>query len=196
MDNFKFKPIELDKLSSLERLTLIKSVYNLVDRNLDIKMDPNNYLLDKSLIYTTNNSVELEDIRLSFYPDFETRDYNTKLADFIRQCSSIMNADDCIWMGDLIRCAESGELGKLGETIDRKIEVLKEKSCRDLTPERLETLFYNSLILLFEQYSVNELTERLGLDKIEAGALECIYGGETDFFKAYEISKKVNGGEV
>lgn len=194
--NFKNEQIQLEKLNSLEKLTLIKSVMEMVEKNEKYMFDVRNYILDIRLIYTVSNSVKPEDIRLLFYPDPEKKAYNEKLANFIRECGTLTNAEDCIWMNDLIHLANENKLGELKETIDKKISLLEQRASerKELTKERLEVLFYNALILLFEEYghaTYDDLAERLGLNEVEELAMDIVNEGETSYLKAYEAALKI-----
>lgn len=197
--NSDYKRIKLKKLSFLEKLTLIKSVMTLVDRNEDWLMPASKYLIDEDLIYTVDNSVDDNVIRLLFYPDYKEEDYNKKLTKFIRcifgrSYKPLTDKEGSI-VDDLIRLGNENKLGVLRETLDRALETCEEDEaeceteCCELTRERLETLFYNALTLLFEEYghaTYDDLAERLGLTPVEEAAMDLVYEGETSFFDAYD----------
>lgn len=87
----RYSRINIDKLNTVDKLVLLKSVIAINDGNEDWLIQAENYLLEPELLYSTNNNVSEGAIRLLFYPDFKRMTFRKKIILFAEKIKNKKN---------------------------------------------------------------------------------------------------------
>lgn len=78
----RFSRIEIRKLDICGKLSLIETLIKLNHENEEHLIMADSYLIEPELIYSINNKVSRDRIRLLFYPDFKKMSFSCKIKIF------------------------------------------------------------------------------------------------------------------
>ena len=91
----RYQILDVNRLTTLDKLVLLKSIIRINDYNEDWLIKAENYLLEPELIYTINNKVTDGNIRLLFYPDFNRATFKKKIVLFSDKIKNRKNKNEC-----------------------------------------------------------------------------------------------------
>ena len=124
--SFSYKPTGLCRLdpsamSLYDKLLLIRNLISLSENTSDHLIDAENYLLEPELVYAKGGNVDMDSIRLLFYPDVKKLEFRYKIVLF---ADRIMNKSirEEREMAERIRSvAEPGDINRLKMFLDKTI---------------------------------------------------------------------------
>lgn len=119
--------IDYSKLSTIEKLMLLRSIIKLNNMSEDWLIKAEQYLLEPELLYSYNNSVYTDEIKLLFYPDFKNQEFKYKLAIFIDKIKDRRNRRETELFMRLKDTAEEGDILLLERTIEKAINRLRQE---------------------------------------------------------------------
>lgn len=82
-DTKNYKRLVYKSLGDYEKLRLIHSLMLINEKNKEMLIFPERYLLEPELIYSINNKTDIKNLRILFYPDINRTAFNIKLIKFI-----------------------------------------------------------------------------------------------------------------
>ena len=124
--SFSYKPaglIRLDpsKMTLYDKLLLIRNLISLSENASDHLIEGESYLLEPELVYSKGCSVDMNSIRLLYYPDVKKLDFRYKIVLFADRIlnKSIREERE---MAERIRsAAEPGDMNRLKMFLDKAI---------------------------------------------------------------------------
>lgn len=119
--------LDCSKLSTIEKLTLLRSIIKINYMTEDWLIKAEQYLLEPELLYSYNNSVYTDEIKLLFYPDFKNQEFKYKLAIFIDKIKDKHNRRESELFVKLKELSESGDILLLERTIEKAINRLRQE---------------------------------------------------------------------
>lgn len=120
-DTDRMSKIQINKLDICSKLLLIETLIILNSSAESWYIKGNNYLLEPELIYSIDNSVYEDDVRILFYPDFKRMDYSNKLAIFIEKLKTGSNSRECEILDKLKSYAELGDYTRVIRILDKQL---------------------------------------------------------------------------
>ncbi|MBQ0005543.1 MAG: hypothetical protein KBS68_06765 [Clostridiales bacterium] len=119
--------LDFSKLSTIEKLTLLRSIIKINHMTEDWLIKAEQYLLEPELLYSYNNSVYTDEIKLLFYPDFKNQEFKYKLAIFIDKIKDKRNRRETELFIKLKELSETGDILLLERTIEKAISRLRQE---------------------------------------------------------------------
>lgn len=90
----RYKKLDIAILDTEDKLTLIKSIVLLKERNEKWLIGVENYLIDPELVYSIDNRVDENNIRILFYPDFNKLSFKVKMLRFVEKIKTFSNHEE------------------------------------------------------------------------------------------------------
>lgn len=90
----RFRRLEIRKLNTAEKLVLIETLIKINRENEEHLIMADCYLIEPELIYSINNMVNLDRVRLLFYPDFKRMSFQSKIKIFIDKLTDRRKANE------------------------------------------------------------------------------------------------------
>lgn len=124
--SFRYKTDSFDKLEIggmrlYDKLLLLRNLICMSENTSDHLIDAENYLIEPELVYTRTGKVDIDNIRLMYYPDIKKLDFRFKIVLF---ADRIMNKNirEEREMADHIREAgETGDINRIKLFLDKNI---------------------------------------------------------------------------
>ena len=120
--------IDFAKLDTLDKLILLRSIMKLNSMSEDWLIKADTYLLEPELLYSYNNSVYSDEMKLLFYPDFNKVSFGTKLLSFIDKIKDPRNKRECELMEQLKRAVVEGDFNKFDRLAEKQIGRIRAES--------------------------------------------------------------------
>lgn len=125
------KRLEMNALTTVQKLQLLRSVMKLNYTSEDWLIKAEEYLLEPELLYSYNNGVKSDDLRILFYPDFKNQEFNVKFALLIDKIKDRKNRRECEIFDKLKELSLEGDMMILERTIVKYTNRLRaEKTTR------------------------------------------------------------------
>ncbi len=124
--SFSYKPAGLSRLepSALglyDKLLLIRNLISMSESTSDHLIGAESYLLEPELIYTKGGRVDINSLKVLFYPDVKKLDFRYKIMMFTDRIMN-KNIREEREMGERIRtAAEPGDINRLKMFLDKTI---------------------------------------------------------------------------
>lgn len=124
--SFSYKPVGLSRLepSALglyDKLLLIRNLISMSESTSDHLIGAESYLLEPELIYTKGGRVDINSLKVLFYPDVKKLDFRYKIMMFTDRIMN-KNIREEREMGERIRtAAEPGDINRLKMFLDKTI---------------------------------------------------------------------------
>ncbi len=117
--------MDMNKLSTIDKLMLIRSILRLNHLSEEWLIRAEDYLLEPELLYSYNNSVYTDEVKLLFYPDFKSQEFNLKLALLIDKIKDKRNKRELEVMERLKDISNDGDMVLLERTIEKMINRIR-----------------------------------------------------------------------
>lgn len=120
-DTADLRKIKTGDMTLHEKMQLIRGIIEISDENDNHLVMARKYLLEPELIYSRNNSVTKERLKLLFYPDFNEMEFEDKLILFIDRITDMRKETEVKEMEDLKEMVLKGDRLRLLRYLDKRI---------------------------------------------------------------------------
>lgn len=117
----RFNRLDISKLTTYDKMVLLRTIISLNDRNEDWLIAGDNYLIEPELIYSLNNSVEDGCVRLLFYPDFKRMTFQKKIIIFAERIKNKRNKPEVDLIDSFKNICESSDWNRTRQYLDKNI---------------------------------------------------------------------------
>lgn len=140
-DTADLRKIKTGDMTLHEKMQLIRGIIEISEENDNHLVMARKYLLEPELIYSRNNSVTKERLKLLFYPDFNEMEFEDKLILFIDRITDMRKETEVKEMEDLKEMVLKGDRLRLLRYLDKRIV-------------RLDPSVYNSKKRPYVEYDI------------------------------------------
>lgn len=120
-DTADLRKIKTGDMTLHEKMQLIRGIIEISEENDNHLVMARKYLLEPELIYSRNNSVTKERLKLLFYPDFNEMEFDDKLILFIDRITDMRKETEVKEMEDLKEMVLKGDRLRLLRYLDKRI---------------------------------------------------------------------------
>ena len=120
-DTADLRKIKTGDMTLHEKMQLIRGIIEISEENDNHLVMARKYLLEPELIYSRNNSVTKERLKLLFYPDFNEMEFEDKLILFIYRITDMRKETEVKEMEDLKEMVLKGDRLRLLRYLDKRI---------------------------------------------------------------------------
>lgn len=120
-DTADLRKIKTGDMTLHEKMQLIRGIIEISEENDNHLVMARKYLLEPELIYSRNNSVTKERLKLLFYPDFNEMEFEDKLILFIDRITDMRKETEVKEMEDLKETVLKGDRLRLLRYLDKRI---------------------------------------------------------------------------
>ena len=120
-DTADLRKIKTGDMTLHEKMQLIRGIIEISEENDNHLVMARKYLLEPELIYSRNNSVTKERLKLLFYPDFNEMEFEDKLILFIDRITDTRKETEVKEMEDLKEMVLKGDRLRLLRYLDKRI---------------------------------------------------------------------------
>ena len=120
-DTADLRKIKTGDMTLHEKMQLIRGIIEISEENDNHLVMARKYLLEPELIYSRNNSVTKERLKLLFYPDFNELEFEDKLILFIDRITDMRKETEVKEMEDLKEMVLKGDRLRLLRYLDKRI---------------------------------------------------------------------------
>lgn len=120
-DTADLRKIKTGDMTLHEKMQLIRGIIEISEENDNHLVMARKYLLEPELIYSRNNSVTKERLKLLFYPDFNEMEFEDKLILFIDRITDMRRETEVKEMEDLKEMVLKGDRLRLLRYLDKRI---------------------------------------------------------------------------
>lgn len=120
-DTADLRKIKTGDMTLHEKMQLIRGIIEISEENDNHLVMARKYLLEPELIYSRNNSVTKERLKLLFYPDFNEMEFEDKLILFIDRITDMRKETEVKEMEDLKEMVLKGDRLRLLRYLDKRI---------------------------------------------------------------------------
>ena len=120
-DTADLRKIKTGDMTLHEKMQLIRGIIDISEENDNHLVMARKYLLEPELIYSRNNSVTKERLKLLFYPDFNEMEFEDKLILFIDRITDMRKETEVKEMEDLKEMVLKGDRLRLLRYLDKRI---------------------------------------------------------------------------
>lgn len=113
--------LNYNAMSTLDKLILLRSIIKLNSMSEEWLIKADSYLLEPELLYSYNNSVYSDEMKLLFYPDFNRMEFGTKLILFMDKIKNTRNRHECELFDRLKAAVEEGDYNKFDRLAEKNI---------------------------------------------------------------------------
>lgn len=124
----KYSKLDKSKLTTYEKLVLVRSVITLAETAREYMIRPENYLLEPELIYSYGGRVSAESIRLMFYPDNRRLGLRYKILLFADRIRDADNREERELFEQLRVAGEGGDINRIKLFLDKNIQRIENRS--------------------------------------------------------------------
>lgn len=120
-DTADLRKIKIGDMTLHEKMQLIRGIIEISEENDNHLVMARKYLLEPELIYSRNNSVTKERLKLLFYPDFNEMEFEDKLILFIDRITDMRKETEVKEMENLKEMVLKGDRLRLLRYLDKRI---------------------------------------------------------------------------
>lgn len=120
-DTADLRKIKTGDMTLHEKMQLIRGIIEISEENDNHLVMARKYLLEPELIYSRNNSVTKERLKLLFYPDFNEMEFEDKLILFIDRITDMRKETEVKEMEELKEMVLKGDRLRLLRYLDKRI---------------------------------------------------------------------------
>lgn len=117
----RYRPLNIELLDTKEKFILLRTIVNLIEKNEEWLIGPSNYLIEPKYIYTVNNSLSEDVIRILFYPDYTFTSFSKKIINFSMKLRKTAKSEDHYLFMQFEEIAARGDLNKIKMFLDKNI---------------------------------------------------------------------------
>ena len=122
-----FMKIDTVSLSTYEKAVLLRSLINVNDRADSFLIKGNSYLLEPELIYSMDNRVTENFIRILFYPDVKKLGFRQKLIKFSERIRDNSRKEERELAEQFRNVAEEGDMNRIRLFLDKNISRMENR---------------------------------------------------------------------
>ena len=133
-DNYRFsykpgvyKKLDYRNMCLYEKLILVRSLISIAEKNREHLINPEIYLFEPELVYTRDNNVSVDDIRLMFYPDIKVLSFRYKIVIFADRIMNKKIKEEREAADHLRQISESGDINRMKLMLDKQIMRLENR---------------------------------------------------------------------
>ena len=124
--SFSYKPAGLCRIdpSSLrlyDKLLLIRNLISMSESTSDHLIEAENYLLEPELVYAKGGNVDLDSLRLLFYPDVKKLEFRYKIVLFADRILDRGSREEREMAERIREAAEPGDINRLKMFLDKAL---------------------------------------------------------------------------
>ena len=124
----RFEKLDIGKLSTYEKIVLLRTIISLNDENEDWLVKAENYLLEPELVYSLHNHVEEGCVRLLFYPDFKRMTFQKKIILFADKIKNKRNKFESDLIDSFKSMCEMSDWNRTRLFLDKNIMRMRNRS--------------------------------------------------------------------
>ena len=117
----RLSKLKTDTLDSYSKLVLLRSLAGICSRTGNYLITPENYLLEPELIYTTDDSMRADSLRILFYPDARRLDISRKLLQFSERIRNRNDKSENELLEHFRKSIETGDVNRGILFLDKNI---------------------------------------------------------------------------
>ena len=122
-----YKRLDYRSLGLYEKLILIRAMISIAEKNKEHLINPEIYLFEPELIYTKDNNVSVDDIRLMFYPDIKLLSFRYKLVLFADRILNKKTKEEREAADHIRQISETGDVNRVKLMLDKQIMRLENR---------------------------------------------------------------------
>ena len=124
--SFSYKPAGLSRLDAsamnlYDKLLLIRNLISLSENTSDHLIEAESYLLEPELVYAKEGKVDIDSLRLLYYPDVKKLDFRYKIVLFADRILDKNNREEREMAERIRSAAEPGDINRLRMYLDKSI---------------------------------------------------------------------------
>ena len=124
--SFSYKPgglskLEPGRLSLYEKLLLLRNLISMCENNEDHLIGSENYLLEPELVYAKGDNVDINSIKLMYYPDLKKLDFRYKIVLFADRIFDRTVTEEREMADRFREAAGPGDMNRLKLFLDKTI---------------------------------------------------------------------------
>lgn len=140
--SFSYKPgcftrLDTKSLGTYDKLVLLRNLISMSESTSDHLIDPENYLLEPELIYAKDRRVDLNSLRLMFYPDIRKLDFRYKIVIFAGRLFDETIREERELADKLRSAAEPGDINRIKLFLDKNILRMENRMTESRTQKTL-----------------------------------------------------------
>lgn len=116
-----YKRLKTDELDLYSKMILLRTIIVIAEMNEDCLIKPEEYLIEPELIYSNNNGVNENRIKIMFYPDFKKMNLITKMKLFADKIINIKDLEEINMINKFKDVCESEDINKIKNFLDKNI---------------------------------------------------------------------------
>lgn len=117
----RYKKIDLGKLNTYQKMTLLKSIISLNERNEDWLIQSEEYCIEPDLVYSIDNQVGENQIRLLFYPDYKHKSFANKIIGFAEKLINLHDENELHLITQFKNYVTTGDWNRTRMFLDKNI---------------------------------------------------------------------------
>jgi len=124
--SFSYKPaglsrLDLSDMPLYDKLLLIRNLISISENTSDHLIDGESYLLEPELVYAKDNRVDVDSLRLLFYPDVKKLEFRYKIVLFADRILNKSVREEREMAERIRSAAEPGDINRLKMFLDKSI---------------------------------------------------------------------------
>ena len=124
--SFSYKPSGLNRLdtsgmSLYDKLLLIRNLISMSENTSDHLIGAESYLLEPELVYAKGRNVDLDSLKLLFYPDVKKLEFRYKIVLFADRILNKSKREEREMAEKIRAAAEPGDINRLKMFLDKTI---------------------------------------------------------------------------
>ena len=124
--SFSYRPAGLSRLDTssmglYEKLLLIRNLISMSENTSDHLIGAESYLLEPELVYAKENKVDIDSLKLLYYPDVKKLEFRYKIVLFADRILSKSKREEREMAERIRSAAEPGDMNRLKMFLDKTI---------------------------------------------------------------------------
>lgn len=135
---FNYKPESYDRLDVMklrlyDKLLLLRTLIQMSEDTSNHLINANNYLLEPELIYCKGGNININSIRLMYYPDIKKLEFRYKLVLFASRIMNEQNKEEREMAESIRQAAEAGDINRIRMFIEKNLLRLEKRMAEGQT---------------------------------------------------------------
>ena len=124
--SFSYKPAGLSRLdpsamSLYDKLLLLRNLISMSENTSDHLIDAESYLLEPELVYAKGGNVDINSLKLLYYPDVKKLEFRYKIVLFADRILDKNNREEREMAERIRSAAEPGDMNRLKMFLDKAV---------------------------------------------------------------------------
>ncbi|MBE6040992.1 MAG: hypothetical protein E7220_00545 [Clostridiales bacterium] len=120
-DPGRSRKLDIASLDTYRKLILLKTLISISRRSAVHLIAPDSFLLEPELLYTNDNRVDIDSLRILFYPDVKMLSFGNKLRIFSDRLFDHGNREEREYSEQFRNSLEDGDINRAGLFLDKNI---------------------------------------------------------------------------